>query len=204
MKDRTGYTVFSEGPMGIAHAMAHEFLDAHSFRAGHRQLGNFLAANSVSGSEGCHLEWHQAVFELELGMVEAALDRYYRAVAPAVALGLAATDGPSLLWRLQEAGAPVSWDGALAQARSLIGAEDPYTRLHVILAMAGGGDLQGIRACAGQWESNELLLRAARGFEQLVLGDLSRARRELSVLAERINELGGSYGQNLLFQHIAA
>lgn len=98
--DRIGFRFFTDGAMGEAHAMAHELLDGDREAEGYERLGAWLEAHPISGSEGIHLHWHQAVFEIAVGRVHAAHRRYLERIAPHVPSGGALTDAPSLLWRL--------------------------------------------------------------------------------------------------------
>jgi hypothetical protein len=67
VQDVSGYTIFSSGDTGAAHAMAHQMLDDGRFKEGHILLGSWLEGRTGSGSQWVHLQFHMAVFELAIG-----------------------------------------------------------------------------------------------------------------------------------------
>ena len=100
-RDSSGYEIFSHGPSGEAHALAHRLTDTARWRLGHRLLGEWLNTHRGHGSDWVHLQFHMAIFELALGEWDSAHRRFLSEVLPiAASTAEALTDAPALLWRL--------------------------------------------------------------------------------------------------------
>ena len=89
-----------------------------------------------------HLAWHQALFHLDAGEVDAALELYDTHIAPAPAALASLADASALLWRLRLRDADIGsrWH-ALAdrwQTQSLAGARAFYS-VHATMAFAAAG-----------------------------------------------------------------
>lgn len=209
-----GMAIFADGDIGAAHATAHRMLDAGRIEEGHRLLGRWLAGRRGEGSEWIHIQFHMAVFELELGRIAAAADRFVKHLLPAARYSdLALTDAPALAWRLWLAlGEPADfpWEPIRARAEGRLERRDPpYVDLHHALAFAGADDRRSLdrwlssrrrRACT---EIDHLGLRVAQALAAWTGGDHAAAARELGELEPRIAEIGGSRAQNALFGQIA-
>lgn len=212
--DSSGFAVFSHGDAGRAHVMAHRRLDGGDHELGHRWLGHWLATHDGGGSDWTHLQWHMGVFELELGLWDAALERFVNHILPmAAATEDALTDAPAMLWRLQlTAARPVAlpWEPIRRTAtRAIAATPDPYVALHCVLALAGAGDVQTL----DRWietgphgssrEDEQLLARMASGLRAFAVEDYRSAAEDLALWAPSVAQLGGSRAQNELFQMIA-
>jgi len=193
--------------------MAHRMLDEGSIELGHRLLGEFLEGRSGSGSEWLHLQFHMAVFELELGYWDVAFNRFIEHLLPAAADGAdALTDAPALAWRLWlAAGSPTlfPWEPVRrAAAARLELHDDPWVDLHHALALAGAGDLDSldrwfeIRRHRARTVRDHLVLQVAEGLSAHSTGDDLRAVAVLTSTLHRIPEIGGSRAQNQLFEQI--
>jgi hypothetical protein len=213
VRDASGFLIFSRGRLGAAHALAHRCLDEGRYRDGHRQLGRLLegslAGNTGQGSAWVHLQWHMMVFELAVGRWEAAHGRYLREVLPAASnTAGAVTDGPSGLWRLalspdcpSEVALP--WAQLAPGARRrMLGHSRPFAVIHNVLALAGAGEVAAI----DQWLASDttggplrLVVRAIRSF---AVADYARAGMLLGTVMPHLAELGGSAGQNDLFEQL--
>lgn len=212
--DASGFRVFSSGDAGEIHVLAHRMLDEGRMEDGHRVLGAWLEERRGSGREWIHLQWHMAVFEIAVGRIEEAFERFHREILPAVPTGEALTDAPSLLWRLSLAtgeSLDIDWRpvGEAAQAR-LATSDDPYIELHNLLALAGAEDLELLT----QWldvkmqeeddsESREVLLRLGWGLRTWATGDYEVAAAILTGCVESVSRIGGSRAQNELFDELA-
>jgi tetratricopeptide (TPR) repeat protein len=137
------------GHPGAIHAMAHVM----EMRGRARDGLAFLAGTAPAWREGTgysvHLAWHEALFHLDAGDVDAALDLYDTRIATAPG-GLAAlADASALLWRLRLRDTHVGsrWH-ALAdrwEAQSLAGAR-PFYAVHATMAFAAAGrDAKALR-----------------------------------------------------------
>ena len=210
-RDRGGFAVFSGGSLGEAHVLAHRLLDEQRYEEGHRRLGAWLEGRSGSGSEWTHVQWHMAVFELSTGRVSDAAERFEREILPSIEARDAATDGPSLLWRLELAGHSPgpSWDAARrVAARSLDDSASMWVQLHHVMALAGAGDL----ATLDRWldampleeldEQRRLLVRLAWCLRTFATRDFAVCTELLRDARAQLEALGGSSAQRELFADI--
>jgi hypothetical protein len=213
VQDASGYTIFSAGDIGAAHATAHRMLDEGEFELGHALLGSWLEGRSGSGSEWLHLQFHMAVFELELGIWDAAYERYVEHLLPAAATtSLALTDAPAIAWRLAlspESSGVVPWGAVRSAAmRRLEHRDDAYVELHHVLAFAGAGDLDLLdrwirsRERRIQTDADRLMVRFGRAMRAYATGDVAAAASGLAEVVPCVSEIGGSRAQNELFEHI--
>lgn len=214
VRDVSGATIFSTGDLGTAHAMAHRMLDAGDFERGYAVLGSWLDGRAGAGSEWLHLQFHMAVLELELGMWDAAFERYVEHLAPAAAsTSLALTDAPAIAWRLGLAAGDldaVPWDGVrCAATRRLTHRDEPYVELHHVLAFAGAGDHGGLerwlvsRGRRARTASDRLVVRFGRAMRAQAAGEVAAAATGLAEVVPFVSVIGGSRAQNLLFEAIA-
>jgi len=210
--DVSGFAVFSDGGLGAAHVLAHDLLDAGRHHEGRRRLGAVLGGQTGSGSDWVHLQWHLAVFELATGSRRSPLRRFRRHILPAVPTGDALTDAPSLLWRLKLAGVALrdsDWtpvrEVALANLRQT---EDPYLEVHNLLALGIAGDVHGLDGWLEASEAPEhlpcyqIVRLIARGLRSLAQGDYLSSEKTLRRGARAVSWLGGSRGQNELFERL--
>jgi len=213
VQDISGYTVFSEGTAGAAHVMAHRMLDESRIEFGHQLLGEWLEGRTGSGSDWIHLQFHMAVFELELGNWDAAYTRFMEEILPAAATTEEAlTDAPALLWRLAlTAPEPVElpWQAlrrtALARMQR---PSDPFVELHNLLALAGACDLASIE----QWlqrrpdgvpsRPEHLVERMAVALHAYTTRAYQHAATVLQSVVPQLSQIGGSRAQNQLFQRL--
>jgi len=212
VRDASGFAVFSGGDIGAAHVMAHRLSDAGQPAVGHALLGRWLEANSGTGSEWVHLQFHMALFELALNHWQHAWRRFTRHVLPAAILtDEALTDAPALLWRLAlTAPGPIDlpWNALRATAvRNIDRTTDPFVELHHLLALAGAGagDVTGL----DRWlESRSASVAGTRGsivadtgiaLRDYASGKFREAAARLDQNAPAIATVGGSRAQNELF-----
>jgi len=214
--DKSGYAYFADGVDGYAHDLAHRALDEGRIEEGYHELSAILEQHGGNGSRWVHVHWHMAVFEIALGMHEAALGRFDRHILPAALAHTALTDAPSLMWRLALAGPDIElpWAivGAVAKAQSSLdaGANKPFVALHNLLALAGAGDVVGLLEFLGRPVgvvtpiSDPVLDEWARAFVAYVAGDFAEAAERMAVALPRQHLIGGSHAQQQLFHAIAA
>jgi hypothetical protein len=214
-QDVSGYTIFSNGEIGEAHVIAHRLLDQGRPDLGYRLLRAFLEGRTGSGSDWVHLQWHMAVFELELGLWDDALARFREHIlSPAATTTDALTDAPAMLWRLSlSAPAPreLPWEPVRRTAAARIDLDDePWTELHNVLAMAGAGDLPNlnrwlqVRHDRARTSADRLVIEVGRAMRSYALGDFLEAAIGLETAVPEIHDIGGSRAQNELFAAIAA
>ena len=213
VQDISGYAVFSEGEAGDAHVMTHRMLDENRIELGHQLLSEWLQHRTGSGSDWIHLQFHMAVFELELDNWSAAYTRFVNEILPAAATTEEAlTDAPALLWRLAlTAPTPIELPWEALRRTALARMErpsDPFVELHNLLALAGAGDVASIE----QWLQTrpaDVSSRIERLVEQMAVAlkaYASRAYRHAAKVFQsvvpQLPQVGGSQAQNLLFRQL--
>ncbi|MFN2183197.1 MAG: hypothetical protein ACK2UU_04370 [Anaerolineae bacterium] len=214
-RDISGYALFSQGPSGEAHALAHRLTDTAQWRLGHRMLKQWLDTHSGQGSDWVHLQFHMAIFELALGEWDAAHRRFLSEVLPTAAnTAKALTDAPALLWRLALS-APetilLPWEPIRRTALAhMHDTPDPFVQLHHLLALAGANDTSGIalwlRTAArfAGTQQQRALERFALAMAALSSAAFRRAADLLYAVLPELPAIGGSQAQNQLFGQLAA
>ena len=216
-RDAIGYAVFSAGDTGAAHVLAHRLFDAGRIAEGHRRLGDWLRGRTGGGSDWVHLQFHMALFELELGYWGAAYYRFCEHVLPAAATSAEAlTDAPALLWRLAltapaHVDLELHWRALRATAvKNLNQPGKPFVELHNLLALAGAGDVQSLdcwlqsRGRPFGDAAQRLLRTTAVALRDYASGAFQQAAAGLESVLPRSSEIGGSAAQNQLFRDLAA
>jgi hypothetical protein len=214
-RDIRGYEIFSHGPSGEAHALAHRLTDTARWRLGHQLLGEWLNTHSGQGSDWVHLQFHMAIFELALGDWNSANRRFLSEILPTAAGSAEAlTDAPALLWRLALSApesAQLPWEPIRRTALAhMHDTAEPFTHLHHLMALAGAQDTDGIAlwlrtewrfASAGE---QRVLEHFALAMSALSSGAFLRAADLLHAVLPDLPEVGGSQAQNQLFEQLAA
>lgn len=209
-RDKSGYVVFSRGDVGAAHVMAHELLDAGQAALGHERLGRWLRGRNGSGSDWSHIQFHMAVFELELGDVKAAYARFREELLPiAAATQDALTDAPALAWRLLLHPAcreKLPWETLRSTALASLGrTADPFVEVHNLLALAGARDAEGIDAWLEDHPGDadagprNVLVRMGEALAAYARKNYRLAARQLDAVVPELPTIGGSHAQNTLF-----
>jgi hypothetical protein len=215
VRDVSGYEIFSHGPSGEAHALAHRLTDTARWRLGHRLLGQWLDTHRGQGSDWVHLQFHMAIFELARGDWDSAHRRFLSEVLPtAASTAEALTDAPALLWRLAlSAPEPVMlpWEPIRRTALAhMHGTSDPFVQLHHLLALAGANDTGGIALwlrtipMLASTKQQRVLERFALAMSALSCGAFLRAADLVQDVSPDLPEIGGSQAQNQLFSQLAA
>jgi len=145
-----------------AHVMAHLYYEAGEKVAGLKFLQKWIPDYAKEGLLHCHLNWHMALWQLELGDAEAAMGTYLKAVHPGASWGPpinVISDGASFLWRSELAGA--KRDAKLWQEVAAYGAKNfpaaglAFADVHRALACAATGDAPGLETLLGQLRERE-------------------------------------------------
>jgi tetratricopeptide (TPR) repeat protein len=198
------------------HAVAHVFL-----MRGEPQAGLAWLTRNEANLAGCnnfayHVAWHEALFHLELGAPDAALDLYDRRVRAVETDDFRdIANAASLLWRLERIGVAVGdrWGELAAKAAARVGDLSlVFARLHDLLALAGAG-----RIATAEMMLRAMRLHAARqpGTQSRTLGEIGlvlgtaiiaaqRGRHGQVVdllfpVRDRIRRIGGSHAQREIF-----
>jgi len=208
--DASGFDIFSDGLVGAAHIAAHASFDARQYAQGCRELGAWLDTHAGTGSEWIHLQFHMALFELELGRWSAAYERFMKYVLPAArASASALTDAPGLLWRLElSAHKPITLPWQLLRATALSSMKqkpDAWIQIHNLLAFAGAGDLSAIERVlvnGAPLDSARVVADMALALHAHTRGSFGEAARRLDDLLPRLPAVGGSRAQLDLFRRL--
>lgn len=199
------------------HVHAHACYEAGDDAAAARHLDDWLPGYGQGGTLHCHLWWHAALFAVVRGDIDRAWDIYTKWIAPDASWGPplnTLTDGTSLLWRAELAGAPRQpawWAAAHDHARvgfPRIGVA--FADVHVALAAAGAGDVAALETLVGALQQHEadgrqgagpIVAALAEAFGAFARGDHAATIACLAPLVDDHVRLGGSRAQRDLVEH---
>jgi hypothetical protein len=199
------------------HVYAHACYEQGDDAAAARYLDEWLPSYAHGGTLHCHLWWHVALFALVRAELDRAWHAYTRWIAPGASWGPplnTLTDGASLLWRAELAGAsrePARWAAVHDYARAAfprVGVA--FADVHVALAAAGAGDTTALEAISGALREHEAAGRQAAGpivaalaeaFGAFARGDYAATIARLSPVIDDHVRLGGSRAQRDLVEH---
>ena len=209
-QDIRGYQLFSQGEVGEAHCIAHEMFDAGRITDGHQRLAGFLSQHDGHGSDWVHLQFHMAVFELELGDWQTACKRFWNEILPtASTTSEALTDAPALLWRLKMTapqGVVLPWQPLRRTALSALSqVNTSFLQIHNLLALAGAGDAASIESWSPVVKTIEeyRLMRDFSGFCSAIARErVDDAGKRLNALQPSLVQLDGSHAQLQLFDQL--
>jgi hypothetical protein len=200
-----------------AHAHAHACYEQGEDAASAQYLDDWLPGYAHGGTLHCHLWWHVALFAVVRADLDRAWEAYTKWIAPGASWGPplnTLTDGTSLLWRAELAGAPRHpewWTATHDHARAAfprVGVA--FADVHAALAAAGAGDTAALEALAGALRDHEAAGRQAAGpvvaalaeaFGAFAHGDHATASTRLAPLIDDHVRLGGSRAQRDLVEH---
>src|SRR5690554_1369604 len=125
------------------HAVAHVMEMQGRFDHGIAWLGSGTDAWARGSSFAVHNWWHLALFHLERGEVEQALELFDGPIGgPGSPLAIDLVDATALLWRLQLRGIDVGhrWDGVADRWAPLVGTGNyAFNDWHAMMAFVGAG-----------------------------------------------------------------
>lgn len=201
------------------HAVAHCFEMTGRAREGVDWLGQSQSWEHCSNF-GFHLHWHMALFQLELGAIDAVLELYdtaVRAVPTDDFRDLA--NAASLLQRLELDGVDVGarWEELALIAEGRVNDRRlVFADLHYMLALLGAGRTDAAGTVAGNLVrdsrgegshdarvAGETGAATAQGIIAFRRGDYAEAARLLRAGAPRRVAAGGSNAQRDVFEQIA-
>jgi tetratricopeptide (TPR) repeat protein len=198
------------------HARTHARVELGQASAGVAFLEAWLPAYDPSAQLHCHLNWHLALFELDLGAPERAFARYISTMRPGIAqcAPLATlADAASFLWRCGLYGVdpkdpPWSEVAALAE-QSFPRAGLAFADLHAAMASAACGDSAGLERridTLGKLDSERKLPQGAvipslcRGLGSYARGDYEEAATILDAAMTDLTRVAGSHAQREVFE----
>lgn len=202
-----------------AHARAHSHVEQGQAEPGLKFLAAWIADYDPASQLHGHLSWHVALWELDLGRVAAAFDRYLWSIQPArnqSAPMPALADAASFLWRCKIYGTgptPPPWTEVAEHAQRFFPkAGLPFADLHAAMASAAAGDRAALDRRIAELEQLlrdgklpqgpvipalcRMLGAFARGDDGETLGLFEQARDDLPRMA-------GSHAQRELFEDTA-
>ncbi|MDX2020939.1 MAG: tetratricopeptide repeat protein [Deltaproteobacteria bacterium] len=197
-----------------AHALAHVCYEAGGAQAGRDFLAAWLPRYSTGAPLHCHLSWHQALFEFELGQSERAWQLFGRAVRPSVAVQAppinALTDAASLLWRATLLGqqAPLDvWQetSGFAHTHFPQGGAD-FVDAHAAMAAVGARDGEALQKITSRLQttkarSGDLLLQLTQALCAYGRAEWQHVIELLEPYADELIRVGGSGAQRDVFEH---
>ncbi len=203
-----------------AHVYAHVLYESGEDAAGLRYLEEWLPDLPRESQLHCHLSWHVALWNFDLGNVEAARRVYAADVRPGAAWGPpinVASDASSLLWRMQLAGEAVD-PGTWREVKDYALREFPragitFVDVHTALACAAAGDTAALekiigqlhdRQAAGKLAAGPLVPALAEAFGAYVRGDWAATIERIDPVLGEHERIGGSRAQRDLVEYTLA
>ena len=199
-----------------AHARIHAHVELGETAAGVAFATDWLKDYDPAAQLHCHINWHMALFELNLGESERAIARYRAAIRPAAAMSApmaTLADAASLLWRcaLSEAGPrPLPWDEvAELVARRFPRAGLAFADLHAAMAEAATGAAADLERRTGALErlaadgvlpQGRVAPMLCRGLAAWARGEPAEAADCLTAAMPDLTRIAGSHAQREVFE----
>ena len=198
-----------------AHTMAHVHFETGQADEGVTFLRDWLPGYESKAQLHRHNQWHYALFLLQTGDLDGALDVYERHIRPGVddpaPMGTL-MDSSSLLWRVQlaEPERTLPW-GPIAElsAAEFARPGNQFVDAHNALAYAGCGDTAALEQLieslweherSGKARAGEMVPKIAESLEAFANEDYARASEILEPIADQVVRLGGSHAQREVFE----
>ena len=198
-----------------AHARAHGYYEAGAPAEGDAFIADWLPCYDRSAVLHCHLCWHRALFALQMGEPERAMEIYRDGIRPSVSRTLpmfTMIDGAAFAWRAALQGHALSPEelGELAAFTDdrFRKAGVPFANVHAALVLAVAGELEALEdlieevdhaVADGRQPCGDVGARLCRAVRAHALGDHRAAGDALSAVAPETARLGGSHAQRDLF-----
>jgi tetratricopeptide (TPR) repeat protein len=199
-----------------AHGFAHICYESGERDTACAFLSSWLTTYPRNGFFHGHLNWHLALFELQAGNWDRAMQLYRDAIALDRHSGgpqQKMSDGAAFLWRSELAGRPrdtAAWRAMYEYASSALPRPaNGLADLHVIVAQAVMGDDAALDVRAnqmqdlareGRYPSGSYLPALSRGLTAFEQGDFSAAIDALAPLVGKSERIGGSRAQHDLIE----
>jgi tetratricopeptide (TPR) repeat protein len=199
-----------------AHARIHAHVELGQTQAGVAFMTRWLRDYDPAAQLHCHLNWHLALFELDLGAPEHALERYLSTMRPAVArCAPMATlaDAASFLWRCGLYGAdprPLPW----AEVAEIAEQRFPraglgFADLHAAMAATATSDAAGLERriealqrldADGKLPQGRVVPTLCRGLGAFARGEDAEAADLLEAAMPDLTRVAGSHAQREVFE----
>jgi tetratricopeptide (TPR) repeat protein len=197
-----------------AHTKAHVHYEAGEMEQGLRFLQQWLPGYAREGLLHCHLNWHVALWQLEIGDAEEAMQTYLKGVHPGASWGPPIntfTDAAAFLWRAELGGR--ARDAALWHEVKLYGnkcfpaAGLAFADVHRALAYAATGDEAALQTMlhelkdreeAGKLLAGPIVPALAQAFDAFARKEFQKAAALLEPHMAEHERIGGSRAQRRL------
>ncbi len=197
-----------------AHVKAHLHYEAGEKEAGLKFLQGWIRGYAKEGLLHCHVNWHIALWQLELGDHEGAMKTYLEGVHPGGSWGPpinTISDAASFLWRWDLAGRRRNeklWrEAGYYGTKMFPGAGLGFADVHRALAYAATNDQAALdkllgelreREKAGKLLAGPIVPALAEGFGAFRQGDPAKALALIAPLLPENERIGGSRAQRRL------
>jgi Tfp pilus assembly protein PilF len=197
------------------HARAHAHVELGEAEAGTEFLTSWLPGYDPASILHCHINWHLALFELDLGVPERAFQRYLATIDPGVATSPpmpTLADAASFLWRCELYGAgpsPLPWNPVAELAeRNFPRTGLTFADLHAAMAEAAVdaaslerriAELQR-RAEEGKLPQGQVVPTLCRGLGAYARGEYAEAAMLLDAATPDLTRIAGSHAQREVFE----
>ncbi|HET9735779.1 MAG TPA: tetratricopeptide repeat protein [Burkholderiales bacterium] len=203
-----------------AHVMAHVLYEAGEHERGLKFVQGWLPGYAREGLMHCHLSWHQALWQLELGDFEAAMRSYLEGVHPGGSWGPpinVLTDAAAFLWRAELAGRPRDaerwYEVKQYGDANFAAAGIAFADVHKALTYAATGDEVALekllgelraRQQAGKLLAGPIVPALAEAFDAFARKDDAKAIALIEPHMAEHERIGGSRAQRRLIEFTLA
>jgi tetratricopeptide (TPR) repeat protein len=200
------------GNAGASHNIAHVCFETVDNDGGVEFLEGWLEGYERRAPFYCHLAWHLALFELQRGNADRALEIYERDILSSSSPRHIVMDGSALLWRFKLYGcheAPSLWQPLAGLAPRVARPGFVFGDVHAALVHAASGDdvslsalIDALRALAAKGHpiAGTVALPLVRGVAAYASGDYGEALAQLEPVVGELHRIGGSHAQWELFE----
>jgi tetratricopeptide (TPR) repeat protein len=199
-----------------AHVKAHVHYEAGEKEEGLKYLQQWIRGYSKEGLLHCHINWHIALWQMELGDFQSAMKTYLDGVHPGGAWGPpinVLTDAAAFLWRAELAGAPHAaerWHEVKKYGdRNFPAAGLAFADVHKALAYAATGDEVALETLLGELRDREeagkllagpIVPHLAEAFDAFKRKDFHKAVALIEPHMAEHERIGGSRAQRKLIE----
>ena len=198
-----------------AHSRVHAHVELGEAEAAVKFLTAWLPSHDRASQLCCHIHWHLALFEIDLGQPERAFERYRAEISPETATSAplpTLADSASFLWRCGVYGVgpqPLPWAAVAALAeRAFPRTGLTFADLHAAMAAAATdasalerriAELQR-RADDGSLPQGQVVPTICRGLGAYARGEFSEAATLLDRAMPDLTRIAGSHAQREVFE----
>ena len=199
-----------------AHVKAHVHYEANEKEQGLKFLQQWLPGYAKEGLLHCHINWHIALWQLELGEADAAFKTYLQGVHPGGAWGPpinVLTDAAAFLWRAELAGQKREterWFEVKQYGnKNFPAAGLAFADVHKALAYAATGDEAALETMLGELREREeagklfagpIVPHLAEAFDAFARKDYAKAVSLIEPHLAEHERIGGSRAQRRLVE----